>query len=297
MKRAIFFINRMWAFGTIHYGLMQMLFQHGFDCEVLDWSISYQADEFNMMIDNTDIFLTTTDGVGPLMSYNVPFEKIYAVGHGQWDLLLANKVIGKDFYSKLGGYGVVSNILKAKSIEFGIERVPSVIPFGINTDRFYSKISNQLNVVATAGAYESYNFAGEEIKRGRLTEQAAREAGLLYKNNKKFHYLTMPSFYRSVDCVVMSSVEEGAGLPMMEAAAGRLTIGTPVGYYADNYLVSGGICVPVEANAFVTECRQQLNFFKSYPHDYFKHCKQIQEYAMDNYKWTKFIDKWINFLS
>jgi glycosyltransferase involved in cell wall biosynthesis len=297
MKRAVFFINRMWAFGTIHYGLMQMLFQHGFDCEVMDWSVSYNAEEFNMIVENTDIFLTTTDGVASLLSYNVPFEKIYGVAHGQWDLLLANKILGRDFYDKLAGFGAVSNILKIKAKEFGISREPSVIPFGINTNRFYSKVSNKLEVVATAGAYESHNFFGEEIKRGRLTEQATHESVLLYKNNKRFHYLSMPCFYRSVDCVVMSSTEEGAGLPMLEAAAaGRLTIGTPVGYYEENWQLSGGICVPIESDKFVIECKKYLTYFKDNPADYVKQCKCIQEYAMDNYNWTKFIDRWINFL-
>ena len=64
---------------------------------------------------------------------------------------------------------------------------------------------------------------GVEWKRGELAEAAAREAGLAFKvagwTGNQISIYDMPDFYRTVDAVLATSVSEGAGLPVMEAAA------------------------------------------------------------------------------
>jgi glycosyltransferase involved in cell wall biosynthesis len=107
----------------------------------------------------------------------------------------------------------------------------------------------------------------------------------------------MPSFYKTVDSIVMASSEEGAGLPMMEAAAaGKLCIGTPVGYFEHNGPKGGGIVVPVEETQFIEKTANVLNFYKSDPAEYHKKCLDIQSYAREHYDWSKFIEPWVNFL-
>jgi glycosyltransferase involved in cell wall biosynthesis len=104
----------------------------------------------------------------------------------------------------------------------------------------------------------------------------------------------MVGYYKGVDSVIMSSTEEACGLPMLEAAAaGRLCIGTPVGYFAENGLKGGGIQVSLEENQFVNEVSAILNYYKNNPDQYRRKCLDIQEYARYNYDWSKVIDQWI----
>jgi glycosyltransferase involved in cell wall biosynthesis len=63
---------------------------------------------------------------------------------------------------------------------------------------------------------------------------------------RSFH--DMPDFYRSVDAVLITSVTEGAQLPVKEgAAAGRLVISTPVGDFPLRAYHGVGIIAPIES--------------------------------------------------
>lgn len=295
MKRIIFYTETKWAFGQIHYSLMKMLYQYGINAEVLDFFTQYPQTEMQSIQDRIDYFVTTPVGVGWLLNYGIAPEKIKSVAHAQWDILLSNSQIGTAVYDRLAGYAVVSNILKQKSAEFGVPRIPQVTHLGIEFDRFYAAPSKQLSVVGFAGAFESRNFAGQEIKRGRLVKQACDSLNIPIAV-PQCHYLAMPRFYHNVDAVVMASTEEGAGLPMMEAAAaGRVTMGTAVGYYAENP-DSIGIRLPLDENEFVAECQNKLNYFKLNPDQYQETCKRNQEYARYNYDWRYHIESWVNFL-
>lgn len=297
MKKIICFVEPKWAFGSIHNSLCKLLYSYGINAELLSWEKEYALDEFKQITEDTDGFVTTPVGVSYLINYQVPLEKIYSVAHGQWDILLGANLLGYDIYHKLAGFGVVSQILKQKAKEFGVPVEPSLIPFGIHFDRFYTKPSTQLSTVAMAGAYQSHNFFGQEIKRGHLVEQSVFNADLIFKKHNFYHYLTMPSFYKTVDCVIMSSSEEGAGLPMMEAAAaGRLCVGTPVGYFEHNGPLGGGVVVPVDETEFVNETSETLNFYKQNSEAHRSKCSEIQEFAREHYDWSKYIDPWVNFL-
>ena len=102
----------------------------------------------------------------------------------------------------------------------------------------------------------------------------------------------MPAYYKKIDAVIMSSTEEGGGLPMLEgAAAGRLCIGTPVGYLEEN--INGGIVVPIQSSDFVLQTTRVLEYYKNNPKEYYQKCVDIQEYARYNYDWSRVIDQWI----
>lgn len=296
MKQLVFFTENKWAFGSIHHALCKLLYPYGFNCEVLDFFVKYQQNEIQQIDRNTDLFVTTPPGAVWLLEYGIDPEKIYAVAHAQWDILLAQQRMGLNF-NKLKKYAVVSEILLQKSKQFGITRVPDVTPLGIFFDRFYHKPCEQLTAVGYAAAWQSQNFWGQEIKRGYLVRSAADSVELPLQICNQYHYLAMSEFYNQVGCIVMSSVEEGAGLPMMEAAAaGRLCIGTPVGYFEHNGPAGGGVTVPIDAAQFVAGLTGQLTFYKQNPDAYRRKCDAIQQYARAHYDWTNFIEPWAKFL-
>lgn len=294
MKRIVFYTENKWALGTIHYSLCKYLFNYGVNCEILDFTAGYSLEEMRSISETIDAFVTNYPSK-LINEYQISPEKIIFMAHGQWDILLSNSQIGTAVYDRLAGYAVVSNILKQKSAEFGVPRIPQVTHLGIEFDRFYAAPSKQLSVVGFAGAFESRNFVGQEIKRGRLVKQACDSLNIPIAV-PQCHYLAMPRFYHNVDAVIMASTEEGAGLPMMEAAAaGRVTMGTAVGYYAENP-DSIGIRLPLDENEFVAECQNKLNYFKLNPDQYQETCKRNQEYARYNYDWRYHIESWVNFL-
>ena len=295
MKKIIFYTENKWAFGQIHHSLVKLLYSHGVNAEVLDFYTQYTNHEMQCIQDHVDYFVTTPVGVGWLLNYRIRPEKIKSVAHAQWDILLSRSQIGTDIYYQLAAYGVVSETLKQKSLDFQIPRIPDVVHLGIEFDRYYAKPTGKLNTVGFAGAFEARNFAGEEIKRGRLVQQVCDHL-MMPMILPKMHYLAMPAFYQSVDCVIMASTEEGAGLPMMEAAAaGRLTMGTPVGYYGET-LHEQGIALPIDEQNFVKQCTAELNNYSRDSKLLTTMCEANQQYARENWDWHKHIDSWVEFL-
>jgi hypothetical protein len=297
MKKIVFFTENKWAFGNIHHALSKLLFPHGFDCELLDFFTKYEPDEMRQIDQNTHMFVTTPPGAVWLLGYGIDPSKIRATAHGQWDILLAQRQMGLNFES-LGGYSVVSSILHTKSAEFGVQRTPLLTPVGIFFDRFYRTPAAGLAQVGYAAAWESKNFWGQEIKRGRLVQAAAQQAQLPLTVCNRYHYLAMAGFYDRVGCVVMSSVEEGAGLPMLEAAAaGRLCVGTPVGYFAQHSDLGGGLAVSLDETEFVEQTASILQHYAANSSLYVKKCLEIQEHAKYAYDWKYHINSWVEFLS
>lgn len=141
---------------------------------------------------------------------------------------------------------------------------------------------------------------GVEWKRGELAEAAAREAGLAFKvagstaNQISFH--DMPDFYRSVDAVLMSSISEGAGLPVMEAAAaGKLVIGTPVGHFPRKAYEGGGIIAPIEADRFKAFAATTLRYYRDNRAAYVDKCRSIQA-AARQFDWQHSLADWVELI-
>lgn len=298
MKKVLFYTEPKWAFGAIHYGLCKELYKHNIIGDVLNWELEYTLEEFQLLISIYDVFVTTPPFVLKLYrNYGVPLNKISAIAHGQWDILLAKHHADFDFYPHLHSFGVISNILHKKCIEWGFGLLPKIVETGICFNSFYQKPSQQLKVVGYGGAKETYNFSGEKIKRGHLVEQAVQGTGLELKSHNFYNFLCMPAYYSTVDCVVMSSTEEAGGLPMLEAAAaGRLPIGTPVGFFEENAPKGAGILVPLEENAFVEATKQTILYYKDNPKEYIEKCLEVQSYARDHYDWSKKIHSWVDLL-
>jgi len=298
MQKVLFYTQNRWAFGSIHHGLCKELYKHNIYANLLDWTQNYSNEEFSLLNKTYDVFVTNPEAVMTLHSRGIPLEKIITVAHGQWDLLWAKQNNGTEFYDNLRGYAVISDILKNKSAEFGIERIPNITPLGIHFDTFYENISNNLSVIGYAGQKECFNFFKQEIKRGRLVEDIVRHiSGVKLITHGDFNHLCMPGYYKTIDCLIMSSTEEAGGLPIMEAsAAGRLVIGTPVGYFEHNSRNGAGIEVPLDEYEFVRKVTEHILYYRDNPREYREKCNNIQQYARENYDWSCVIDSWIHIL-
>jgi hypothetical protein len=297
MKKIIFYTQNRWAFGSIHHSLCKELYKHGIFANVLSEDGNYTKEEFSMLNSTYDLFVTNPDKVLHLHQISgIPLKKITAIAHGQWDILLTTNQ--ENFYTELYSFGVISNILKKKCEEWQLSVVPKVVELGINFDYFYSSPSDNLRIVGYAGAKQTFNYYGEEIKRGYLVEEACKDIDSVnLQPSGSYNFLCMPGYYKTVDCIVTSSAEEGGGLPMLEAAAaGRLTIGTPVGYFEENAPLGGGCIVSLEEKKFITQTKELIKHYSENSVDYKNKCLEIQSYAKDNYDWSKKIDKWVELL-
>lgn len=299
MKKVLFFTQNRWAFGSIHYGLCKELFKHNIYANLLDEDIAYSKIEIEHLLNVYDLFVTNPDKVLRLhYNYNIPLNKIVAVAHGQWDILLAKRNSNIDFYPELYSFGVISNFLKQKCIEWNISVTPKVVETGVHFDAFYTPPSKQLRSVGYGGIRQTTNFFGEEIKRGSLVEEVCQQIpDLNLKQAGNVNFLCMPGYYKTVDSVVMSSTEEGGGLPIMEAAAaGRLVLGTPVGYFEEHASKGGGILLPLDQNEFKEQLYNNLTLYKTDWNLYYNKCLEIQQYAKDHYDWSKKITAWVDLL-
>ena len=156
--------------------------------------------------------MTALDGVHDLVvGYGVPYERIIAVSHHEFDIRMLIEQEGIEVFDKFANYGVVSDFLYCASMTRGVRRAPMVASLEITYADFHAEISDRLTTVgyASSMAVETY---GVEWKRGALAEAAVSDAGLAFKvagstdNQISFH--DMPEFYRSVDAVVTSSISE-----------------------------------------------------------------------------------------
>lgn len=298
MRKILFWFEDDWAFGTIHHALCKELYKYGIYANLLNWSRQLTAEEIKLLVDVYDLFVTKPDTAMILHLYGIPLEKIAAVSHAQWDYLVRQKEDGIEYYSRLYKFGAVSNILKQKAAEFGIKIIPEVLTMGIHFDLFYSKPTEKLISVGYAGAKQVSNFFGQEIKRGKLVEQIINNNSFLKLiQHKHYIWMAMPAYYNLIDSIVVSSTEEGAGLPSLEAAAaGRLVFSTPVGYFEEHGPKGGGVVLPIEQPAFEESLINSLIYYYNDSEAYRKKCLDIQEYARENYDWSKHIESWVSFL-
>lgn len=311
MKKVVFFFEPDWAFGSVHYELFKYLWPEGYNCHLLAWNKPYTVEELQELDRHVDFWVTTPHGYRYLeyVYCAIPAERVVVIAHAPLDLEeLAHHHGLKDF-DRFRGYGVVSEYLKDYSIKMGITRQPIVCPVAINYHTYYNTPSLELRRVGYAGTFhEREEFSEADInsklaqpkfkKRGYLVRDVAVKAGLEFLVAQHYHnsFVTMGGFYKNVDCVIMASTEEGAGLPVLEAgAAGKLVIGTPVGHWPQRVGDKGGIVVPIPEKEFVEQCVEILMYYKNHPAEYRNRCLQIQEHAK-TYDWSHYLQPWINVL-
>jgi glycosyltransferase involved in cell wall biosynthesis len=297
MKKILFYTENKWAFGSIHYGFCKELYQRGVYANLLDWSISYSPEEFKLLNETYDVFVTMPPAVMILLNNGIPANKIVAIAHAQWDILLGKERATFDFYPELKGFGVISNILKRKCKEWNISREPKVIELGIHTDLFYARPPKQLKKLGYASAAQVLNYFGQEIKRPQLVDRVVEGLNIEVVKHSNYNFMCMPGFYKTVDAIIVPSIEEAGGLPALEAAAaGRLVLSTPVGYFEKNGRCGGGIELPMNADDFIKNGKRHIQYYVDNAKDFENKCLEAQEYARSNYDWKYKIQDWLDLL-
>lgn len=312
MKNIVFYVEPDWAFGSVHHELGRRLRPYGFNCMLLAWNKSYTREEMIELDKVVDLYVTTPHG-WRFLGYDyqtVAPEKCAVVTHAKLDMTELIHYHGMDDYYKFYKYACVSEWLIGVSKSLGIERETLLTPVAINYDLFYAEPSEKLTTLGYAGSYhEKTEFSKDQVasdlaqpkyhKRGYLVREIADKLKLNFKIAQKYHntFVTMPGYYRSIDCLISPSTEEGAGLPVMEAgAAGRLVIGTPVGHWPQKVKGYGGIEVPIPEREFVEKTCDVLNYYITHPKEYRDRCYNIREHAR-TYDWANVIESWVDLLS
>ena len=296
MKKIAFFTEPEWAFGTIHYELTKNLFLKGINANVLSWNKPYSILEISELSAAIDYFVSTPYGIAILIDrYGVKPEKCFVVIHAVLDIEFLKSFLPENV-QRLHAYSAVSNWLIEQSKQRGINRVPLYTPIGINYFSFFTKPSKELRIVGYAGAINPDNIH-RHIKRPWLVEQAAQQSNLTFQAAHNYHnsFVTMPGFYNAVDAVVVSSTEEGAGLPALEAsAAGKLVISTPVGLWLAKSGNSGHT-VPIDETEFLKSTIDHLEFYRDNTTAYRLKCLDTQQHAKI-YDWSNVIIYWVDLL-
>ncbi|TPJ13656.1 glycosyltransferase [Mesorhizobium sp. B2-7-3] len=285
--------------GRIYYDICKHLHNVGYICDMLDCSINH-IEYIQSIIPYYDMVISALDGVSRLVDvYRVPYEKIIALSHHEFDIRLLIEQKGINIFEKFANYGVVSEYVYCASVMRGVLRPPMVASLGVNYDEFYTAVSERLTTVGYASTMSAMAY-GVEWKRGRLAKMAALDAGLVFKvpgsTSHQISFHDMPNFYQSVDAVVMSSINESGPLSVLEgAAAGRLVIGTPVGHFPIKAAQGGGILAPVEPQKFKEFTAATLRFYRDNPSAYVEKCRSIQ-LAARKFDWEYTIAEWVELI-
>ena len=289
MKLAIYTYSG-WSFGQLYKEVAKLL-----QADFLDWGIVFQKEE----LDKYD-FILTICGPGSqflVNHYGIPKEKIIIVAHAECDILQLLKQEPVENWNKYAGYGVVSDSLACSSLAVGITRVPTILRQGINRSFYNMPVPTNLRTVGYAALMQRPNEYGVEIKRGHLAQKATELAGLNFKIAKDLTREEMPGFYKSIDALIMSSLQEGGAIPPYEAAsAGRLVIGTPVGDFPRLALEGMGILAPLNDEQFIKFTVETLKFYKERNNSFIETCENIQS-ASRQRDWPFVIQDWWTFVN
>lgn len=295
----LFYTEPTWAYGAIHYELCKHLFKYNINAFLAPWNIVYQLNELKDLETYFKYIVTPCHGYRALMRFYpsglIRPDMIIGVAHSETDITEIVDHFGKDEFFKFDRFAVVSEYLKSFCQKLDIKRIPEICPLGINYNLYYSKPSSSLKTIGYAGAIgESLN----EIKRHHLIKIISKETNLELRiaHGNSTSYITMPTFYRSVDAIIVSSSKEGAGLPVLEAsAAGKLVISTDVGHWKERSKQEFGYTLPINEDQFISESVRILNYYKNNPDKYTQMCLKTQNHAI-NYDWSMVIDSWANLL-
>lgn len=297
MKRIVFYGDNEWALGSIQYELSKRLYVFGYDCQVLPWNKSYYNEEMNEYDPLVDTYVTMGMGYTFLRKYYkicVPPQKCVVVIHSKQDVDYILKNHSAEEIISFKSLTCVSQKLVEYCEQLGVPRKVMLTPLGVNVDAFNFEIPEKLKTIGYAGSSSATNRHSQDIKRYNLIEKVANRTGLEYVMADTYHntFVSMPGFYKRVDCVIVPSTEEGAGLPALEAgAAGRLVLSTPVGHWEERAYVSG-ITMPFNEIDFIEKASEVISYYKDNPEIFRQKCKEIKTKSAC-YDWSHSIKSWI----
>ncbi len=289
-----------WSHGRLFYDICKNLHRKGYIVDIINWQVNH-ASYMAELTAYYDLFISPLDGLRTLLEvYRVPAEKVIGLSQHEVDIRTLIGQMGVEVFDRLAGYGVTGYQLFDASVIFGVPRHPLVVQHGVAFDEFFAELPERLTTVGYAGSFSHKTPDGLEIKRGEIAEAAVREAGLAFKvagstaNQISFH--DMPDFYKSIDAVLISSVTEGAQLPVKEgAAAGRLVISTPVGDFPLRASQGVGIVAPIESHKYRKFVTDTLKYYSQNPAAFAEICRKTQD-AARQLDWSNMIDDWVELI-
>jgi len=291
--RILFYFENDWAFGQIYNALTRRLAKWGIYAHILDWRKAYTQAEMRYLMFKFDAIVTVPSVVDGLVANGVPLGKIVAVAHHEKDIVFGASKAGVGMFDELRGYGVIHEHMLEVSRSTGIQRVPLVVPNGLDFEYFYEPISDGLKVLGYAGAISSGMSDGSDFKRTHLLKAVAEATGLPLLTHERMYHMCVAGYYRTIDGLLVTSSYEGCGLPAMEAAAaGRLVLGAQVGAFDGS---SGLLCRTPDLK-FVEDAVAHLNRCKD-PAVYRLECERAQQYARDHYDWDHVIERYVELLN
>ena len=293
MKKVIFYTEAKWAFGSIHNEFCKYLFEHGINGSLLDWSVPYNYFEMQELDQGQPIWCTEPHAAPILREFGIPVERIVLIAHSIADVEWTAAHIDPRIYRK---YVVISEFLADTAMQVGFGYRPHIQHIGTNTHDFNMPPAVELNKVGYAGTLRAEY---QENKRPWLIQEACKNAGLEFVIAESYHnsFITMPGFYRNVDCVVIASQHEGDGMVSLEAgASGRLVISTPVGHWPELCSGGGGLDLPIEPEALVGQLTAYFKMYQDNSTLFSRRCANIQKYAK-NYDWKYVAPNWAELFS
>lgn len=304
-----FFIHGDWAYGSIHHELTKQLFVENINSVVLPWEIRYTPEEFIEYDRTVDVYITAPQGTHYLCvqkKYTKP-EKCITVFHSLLDLLHFVNNFDTALIQQCNRFAAVSEFLIDQARSMNINVDIAHLPLGINYQRFYSPVSESLRTIGYAGIFHErsefaqavpYDHPGL-VKRSYLAKEIADELAMNFKLAVGYHnnFVTMSGYYPTIDALLCTSINEGAGLPVLEAAAaGKLVLTTRVGHYREKITPFGAIPLPMDESILKQTAKQILKFYKNNPTAYKEKCLSIQEHAK-KYDWKNYITLWSGFIT
>lgn len=262
MTRVLFFIHNGWVFGKIHNELIKVLYPDLY-CDILCWSHTYNATEMALIREKYDLIVSTPEACFFLHQHHaVPYEKLIAVAHQDWDIFNPIEKMGvpASEFNNLAGYAVICPLLVNISFSYGVGRVPHILPVGIFCEQYERAMSERVQRLGYFGRWDRRDRGDLDIKRGALVERVAKEAGMEFVKCDSVHFLAADRLYRDVDLVVFGSLIEGNPYVAIEAAAaGVPVLGTSTGLFPDIAKTGGGAVLPFEEDKFVAEAVEVIH--------------------------------------
>jgi glycosyltransferase involved in cell wall biosynthesis len=291
-NKTLIYCDTGWSLGQLYSAVAPHV-----GADFVDWSTLYPPEFFQKY----DRVLTLAGSGSSILVdlYKVPRSKILVVAHADEDLIKMLRHDGDEGVRYYAGFGVVSDTLACVSLSLGMTRVPTVLRQGICCATYAALPASQLRTVGYAAVMSKSNAYGVEIKRGELVMKVVEGLGLKFEPAMTKGRLTrdqMSGYYKTVDAVVCSSLQEGGARPPYEAAAaGRLVVGTPVGDFPRLALEGMGVMGPLNDGPFAEFLGKTLGYYRSNRRCFQLKCKSIQAAARGR-DWPAVVGDWVRFV-
>ena len=294
----VFFTDCEWSLGLVHGSLRRCFEKNGWQASLCEWS-DFNGHPQHLRLDPKPVYMTLPGTPAQaLLHYGISPKKTFLVAHAESDLL-AHLQLRLNF-DEYAAYGVTSDVLACSSIALGITRVPEVLRLGLDCSKYKSlPLPTSVQSIGYLTAFERRTLSGVEIKRGKLAEQCAREAGLEFKTFERVSNKVVHELYGEFDAYVLSSLQDASPHPPLEAAAaGRLLIGSPVGHYTRLVVEGLGVLAPLGDHDFKDFVVSRLKAWKRLNRsELSEQCGQARAACVRSRDWSVVFSDWFHFVA